>query len=254
MLTKISMQPPVKIGETSENPETGPWKNPSINCEVHDNSVIFGGPRGFWIAGYDFLRNNSRNDLVWPPVQITRNDLRGIPADEEWKGFMCGPNGAIIATQRMHRPDDQQLVNVFYGQNIWGDDTWRELNITYTHEVIMARGYGTSGIFFNNGTKQYRGFSRNLCNDIGAQSANNSPRSDFIHYQALATAKYVEQRLPVSWTESVYFQGIHREGFLGTFTVVNGKLWWSGIPRGSFAGSNNLFGGRLNSQGVHRGS
>lgn len=38
---------PVKIGETSENPETGPWKNPSINCEVHDNSVIFGGPRGF---------------------------------------------------------------------------------------------------------------------------------------------------------------------------------------------------------------
>src|SRR5699024_2613217 len=118
-----------------------------------DNSVIFGGPRGFWIAGYDFLRNNSRNDLVWPPVQITRNDLRGIPADEEWKGFMCGPNGAIIATQRMHRPDDQQLVNVFYGQNIWGDDTWRELNITYTHEVIMARGYGTSGIFFNNGTK-----------------------------------------------------------------------------------------------------
>lgn len=240
---------PVKIGETSENPETGPWKNPSINCEVHDNSVIFGGPRGFWIAGYDFLRNNSRNDLVWPPVQITRNDLRGIPADEEWKGFMCGPNGAIIATQRMHRPDDQQLVNVFYGQNIWGDDTWRELNITYTHEVIMARGYGTSGIFFNNGTKQYRGFSRNLCNDIGAQSANNSPRSDFIHYQALATAKYVEQRLPVSWTESVYFQGIHREGFLGTFTVVNGKLWWSGIPRGSFAGSNNLFGGRLNSQG-----
>ncbi|WP_233947004.1 hypothetical protein, partial [Eggerthella lenta] len=40
-----------------------------------------------------------------------------------------------------------------------------------------------------------------------------------------------------------------REGFLGTFTVVNGKLWWSGIPRGSFAGSNNLFGGRLNSQG-----
>lgn len=240
---------PVKIGETSENPETGPWKNPSINCEVHDNSVIFGGPRGFWIAGYDFLRNNSRNDLVWPPVQITRNDLRGIPADEEWKGFMCGPNGAIIATQRMHKPNDQQLVNVFYGQDVWGDDTWRSLNITYTHEVIMARGYGTSGIFFNNGTKQYRGFSRNLCNDIGAQSANNSPRANFIHYQALATAKYVEQRLPVSWTESVYFQGIHREGFLGTFTVVNGKLWWSGIPRGSFAGSNNLFGGRLNSQG-----
>ncbi|EMB7054111.1 Ig-like domain-containing protein [Escherichia coli] len=240
---------PVKIGETSESPETGPWKNPRINCEVHDNSVIFGGPNGFWIAGYDFLRNNSKNTLVYPAEHVTLDQFKGIPGDETWKGFMCGPNGAIIATERMHKPDDQQLVNVFYGQDVWGDDTWRSLNITYTHEVIMARGYGTSGIFFNNGTKQYRGFSRNLCNDIGAQSANNNPRANFIHYRALATAKFVEQTEPVSWTESVYFQGIHREGFLGTFCVVNGKLWWSGIPRGNFAGSNNLFGGQLNSQG-----
>lgn len=236
---------PVKIAETSQDPATGQWKNPALNLEVHDNSVIYGGPNGYWVAGYDFLRNNSQLNLVYPPEHGTWVDLLGN--NETYKWFMCGPNGAIVATERIHTDGSGLPVYVFYGQNSWGDKTWRELNVTYTHEVVIARGHATNGIFFNNGTKQYRGFSRNLCNDIGAQSVNNSPGADFIHYQALATAAYVEQRTPVSWAENVYFQGINREGFLGTLTVVNGKLWWSGVPRGP--GGNNLFGGQLNSQG-----
>lgn len=236
---------PVKIAETSQDPATGQWKNPALNLEVHDNSVIYGGPDGYWVAGYDFLRNNSQLNLVYPPEHGTWVDLLGN--NETYKWFMCGPNGAIVATERIHTDGSGLPVYVFYGQNSWEDKTWRELNVTYTHEVVIARGHATNGIFFNNSSKQYRGFSRNLCNDIGAQSVNNNPGADFIHYQALATAAYVEQRTPVSWAENVYFQGINREGFLGTLTVVNGKLWWSGVPRGP--GGNNLFGGQLNSQG-----
>lgn len=238
---------PVKIAETSQDPATGQWKNPALNLEVHDNSVIYGGPDGYWIAGYDFLRNNSQLNLVYPPEHGTWAAL--TESSETYKWFMCGPNGAVVATERIHTDGSGLPVYVFRGQNSWGDKTWSELNVTYTHEVVIARGHATNGIFFNNGSKQYRGFSRNLCNDIGAQSVNNSPGADFIHYQALATAAYVEQRTPVSWAENVYFQGINREGFLGTLTVVNGKLWWSGVPRGNYPGSNNLFGGQLNSQG-----
>lgn len=238
---------PVKIAETSQDPATGQWKNPALNLEVHDNSVIYGGPDGYWVAGYDFLRNNSQLNLVYPPEHGTWVGLLGN--NETYKWFMCGPNGAIVATERIHTNGSGLPVYVFYGQNSWGDKTWRSLNITYTHEVIIARGHATNGIFFNNGSKQYRGFSRNLCNDIGWSSAEANPRAQFQHKQAIATAAYVEQRTPVSWAENVYFQGINREGFLGTLTVVNGKLWWSGVPRGSFPGSNNLFGGQLNSQG-----
>lgn len=238
---------PVKISETSQDPVTGQWKNPALNLEVHDNSVIYGGPDGYWIAGYDFLRNNSDLKLVYPPEHGTWADLTGN--SETYKWFMCGPNGAVVATERIHTDGSGLPVYVFHGQNSWGDKTWRELNLTYTHEVIIAQGHATNGIFFNNGTKQYRGFSRNLCNDIGWSSAEANPRAQFQHKQAIATAAYVEQRTPVSWAENVYFQGINREGFLGTLTVVNGKLWWSGIPRGNFPGCNNLFGGQLNSQG-----
>lgn len=238
---------PVKITETSQDPVTGQWKNPALNLEVHDNSVIYGGPDGYWIAGYDFLRNNSQLNLVYPPEHGTWAALTG--SSETYKWFMCGPNGAVVATERIHTDGSGLPVYVFRGQNSWGDKTWRELNLTYTHEVIIAQGHATNGIFFNNGTKQYRGFSRNLCNDIGWSSAEANPRAQFQHKQAIATAAYVEQRTPVSWAENVYFQGINREGFLGTLTVVNGKLWWSGVPRGSFLGSNNLFGGKLNSQG-----
>lgn len=238
---------PVKIAETSQDPVTGQWKNPALNLEVHDNSVIYGGPDGYWIAGYDFLRNNSQLNLVYPPEHGTWVDLTGN--SETYKWFMCGPNGAVVATERIHTDGSGLPVYVFRGQNSWGDKTWRELNLTYTHEVIIAQGHATNGIFFNNGTKQYRGFSRNLCNDIGWSSAEANPRAQFQHKQAIATAAYVEQRTPVSWAENVYFQGINREGFLGTLTVVNGKLWWSGIPRGNFPGCNNLFGGQLNSQG-----
>ena len=238
---------PVKIAETSQDPVTGQWKNPALNLEVHDNSVIYGGPDGYWIAGYDFLRNNNELKLVYPPEHGTWGDLTGN--SETYKWFMCGPNGAVVATERIHTDGSGLPVYVFRGQNSWGDKTWRELNITYSHEVIIARGHATNGIFFNNGSKQYRGFSRNLCNDIGWSSAEANPRAQFQHKQAIATAAYVEQRTPVSWAENVYYQGIHREGFMGTLTVVNGKLWWSGVPRGSFSGCNNLFGGKLSSQG-----
>lgn len=238
---------PVKIAETSQDPVTGQWKNPALNLEVHDNSVIYGGPDGYWIAGYDFLRNNSQLNLVYPPEHGTWAALTG--SSETYKWFMCGPNGAVVATERIHTDGSGLPVYVFRGQNSWGDETWRELNLTYSHEVIIARGHATNGIFFNNSSKQYRGFSRNLCNDIGWSSAEAKPRAQFQHKQAIATAAYVEQRTPVSWAENVYFQGIHREGYLGTLTVVNGKLWWSGIPRGNFLGCNNLFGGQLNSQG-----
>lgn len=238
---------PVKIAETSQDPATGQWKNPALNLEVHDNSVIYGGPDGYWIAGYDFLRNNNELKLVYPPEHGTWVDLTGN--SETYKWFMCGPNGAVVATERIHTDGSGLPVYVFRGQDSWGDKTWRPLNITYSHEVIIARGHATNGIFFNNGSKQYRGFSRNLCNDIGWSSAEANPRANFQHKQAIATAAYVEQRTPVSWAENVYFQGIHREGYLGTLTVVNGKLWWSGVPRGNYPGSNNLFGGQLNSQG-----
>lgn len=238
---------PVKIAETSQDPITGQWKNPALNLEVHDNSVIYGGPDGYWIAGYDFLRNNNQLNLVYPPEHGTWEALTG--SSETYKWFMCGPNGAVVATERIHTDGSGLPVYVFRGQNSWGDKTWRELNITYSHEVIIARGHATNGIFFNNGSKQYRGFSRNLCNDIGWSSSEANPRAHFQHKQAIATAAYVEQRTPVSWAENVYFQGIHREGYLGTLTVVNGKLWWSGVPRGNFPGSNNLFLGSLNSQG-----
>lgn len=237
---------PVKISETSQDPVTGQWKNPALNLEVHDNSVIYGGPDGYWIAGYDFLRNNNELKLVYPPEHGTWAALTG--SSETYKWFMCGPNGAVVATERIHTDGSGLPVYVFRGQNSWGDKTWRELNLTYTHEVIIAQGHATNGIFFNNGTKQYRGFSRNLCNDIG-WSSTDAPRAQFQHKQAIATAAYVEQRTPVSWAENVYYQGIHREGYMGTLTVVNGKLWWSGVPRGSFSGCNNLFGGKLSSQG-----
>lgn len=237
---------PVKIAETSQDPVTGQWKNPALNLEVHDNSVIYGGPDGYWVAGYDFLRNNNQLNLVYPPEHGTWEALTG--SNETYKWFMCGPNGAIVATERIHTDGTGLPVYVFRGQDSWGDKTWRSLNITYSHEVIIARGHATNGIFFNNGSKQYRGFSRNLCNDIG-WSSTDAPRAKFQHKQAIATAAYVEQRTPVSWAENVYYQGIHREGYMGTLTVVNGKLWWSGVPRGSFSGCNNLFGGKLSSQG-----
>lgn len=235
---------PVKIAETSQNPVTGQWKNPAVNLEVHDNSVIYGGPDGYWVAGYDFLRNNNELKLVYPPEHGTWVDLTGN--SETYKWFMCGPNGAVVATERIHT--NGLPAYVFRGQDSWGDKTWRELNITYSREVIIARGHATNGIFFDNGSKQYKGFSRNLCNDIG-WSSTDAPRAKFQHKRVIATAAYVEQRTPVSWAENVYFQGIRREGYLGTLTVVNGKLWWSGIPRGNFPGCNNLFSGQLNSQG-----